>query len=79
MNNLLKRIEINPKIMYGKPVIKGTRIPVEIILKKLSQYISIDKVLEDYNNLTGDDIKAAVAYASSVLSTDEILAIPVKK
>jgi uncharacterized protein (DUF433 family) len=79
MNNILKRIEINPKVLFGKPVIKGTRIPIEIILKKLSQDTSVDKILEDYPNLTLNDIKAAIAYASESLSTDEIIAIPITK
>jgi uncharacterized protein (DUF433 family) len=42
--NLLKRMEINRRIMLGKPIIKGTRIPIEIILRKFSQNISIDKI-----------------------------------
>lgn len=59
MNEFLKRIEINRKIMLGKPVIKGTRVPVEIILKKLSQNVSAKEILEDYPNLTEEDIMAA--------------------
>ena len=72
MNNLLNRIEINPKIMLGKPVIKGTRIPVEIILKKLAQNISIREILNDYPKLIEKDIKSAIAFASEELSTEEI-------
>ena len=71
--NLSKRIEINPKIMLGKPVIKGTRITVEIILKKLAQDISVDEILRDYPGLTRDDIQAALSYAATALSTEEIL------
>ena len=56
-DNLSKRIEINPKIMVGKPVIKGTRIPVEIILRKLAQNVSMDKILQDYPRLTSKDIQ----------------------
>ncbi len=73
INPLLDRIEIDPQVMLGKPVIKGTRIPVEIILKKLSQNISIDEILFDYPHLTQEDIQAAVAYAATALSTDEML------
>lgn len=58
-NSLLDRIEINPQVMLGKPVIKGTRITVEIILKKLSQDISFDEILSDYPRLTREDIQAA--------------------
>jgi uncharacterized protein (DUF433 family) len=74
-NSLLDRIEINPQIMLGKPVIKGSRITVEIILKKLSQDISIDEILADYPRLTREDIQAAIAYAATALSTDEVLSL----
>ena len=70
--NLSKRIEINPKIMLGKPVIKGTRIPVEIILRKLSQNISIDKILQDYPHLTSKDIQAALEYAAESVHGEEV-------
>jgi len=72
VHDLLKRIEINPKIMLGKPVIKGTRIPVEIILRKLAYGLSPEDILTDYPNLTREDIKAALAYAAEALSTEEI-------
>jgi uncharacterized protein (DUF433 family) len=75
MDDLLGRVEINPKIMLGKPVIKGTRIPVELILKKLSQRISVEEILRDYPNLTFDDIRAAIAFASESLASDEIYLI----
>lgn len=75
MNKLLKRIELNPKIMLGKPVIKGTRITVEIILRKLAQGIPVKEILADHPNLTAEDIKAAIAYASVAISTDEIYPI----
>ena len=71
--NLLRRIEVNPKIMMGKPVIKGTRIPVELILKKLSQKIEAEEILEDYPRLTREDIQAAIAYAAESLGTEETL------
>ena len=80
MNNLISRIEINPNVMLGKPVIKHTRITVEIILKKLAQNISINDILKEYPKLTVQDIKAAIAYASEAISTDEIhLATGAKK
>ncbi len=72
-NPLLDRIEINPQVMLGKPVIKGTRITVEIILRKLSQSVSFDEILSDYPRLKREDIQAAVAYAAGALSTDEVL------
>lgn len=71
--SFLDRIEINPQTMLGKPVIRGTRITVEIILKKLAQDISVDEILDDYPRLSREDIQAAIAYAASALGTDEIL------
>jgi len=71
-DNLSKRTEINPRIMVGKPVIKGTRIPVEIILRKLAQNVSIDKILQDYPRLTSKDIQAALEYAAESVREEEV-------
>ena len=75
MGSILKRIEINPKVMLGKPVIKGTRVTVEVVLKKLSQNISVEDILEDYPRLTKEDVKAALAYASEEISTEEMFVL----
>jgi len=69
---LLGKIEINPKVMLGKPVIRGTRIPVEIILRKLSQNISVEEILRDYPRLTREDIYAALDYAAGSVSGEEV-------
>ncbi|RJP35133.1 MAG: DUF433 domain-containing protein [Candidatus Omnitrophota bacterium] len=58
------RIEINPKVMMGKPVIRGTRIPVELILRKLSEKSTEADLLDAYPQLTPDDIQAAIRYAA---------------
>lgn len=71
--NLIDRVEINPKIMVSKPVIKGTRIPVELILKMLSQGMSIKEILEEYPHLTKEDIQACLAYATQSLEVEEVL------
>ncbi len=65
------RIEINPRVMVGKPVIRGTRVPVELILRKLAGRVSVEEILRDYPRLKAADIQAAVAYAAHALSTDE--------
>jgi len=65
---LISRIIINPKVMTGKPVIKGTRVPVDLILKMLSQDISIDEILSEYPRLCKEDIQAALLYGSMVIS-----------
>ncbi len=66
------RISINPKVMLGKPVIKGTRITVELLLKKLAQNLSPSDILKDYPQLSEDDIKAAVDFAAESLGTEKI-------
>jgi uncharacterized protein (DUF433 family) len=62
------RIEINPDIMLGKPVIRGTRITVELLLRKLSQGATEEDLLEAYPHITREDIKAAIAYAADTVA-----------
>ena len=69
----IDRIEIDPRVMLGKPVIRGTRITVEVILEKLAADRTIEEVLADYPRLTREDVLAALAYARQVLGTDEII------
>lgn len=59
--------------MLGKPVIRGTRIPVEIIVRKLAEGATVAEVLADYPQLREEDVRAALAFAADSLSTDEIL------
>ena len=67
----LDRIEINPKIMMGKPVIRGTRITVELILRKLSEGMTEEELLDAYPKLKSNDIKAAIKYAADSLAREE--------
>ena len=71
---LLKRIVINPKIMLGKPVIKGTRLSVEIIVEKIAYGETTDDILKDYPFLTAEDIRAALLYAAKSLAREEVYA-----
>ena len=66
VDNLLERIDTDPQVMLGKPVIRGTRITVEILLEKLAAGNSIEEILDDYPRLTREDVLAAVAYAECV-------------
>lgn len=61
---LKNRIEVNPKIMFGKPVIKGTRIPVDLVLEKLAFGNNMDEVLISYPKISKDDIYACLHYAN---------------
>jgi len=69
---LLKRIVVDPKIMLGKPVIKGTRLPVEIIVEKVAYGATIDDLRKDYPFLKEDDIRAALLYAAKRIANEEI-------
>jgi uncharacterized protein (DUF433 family) len=66
------RITVDPEVMVGKPVIQGTRIPVELIVRMLGQGISEEEILEDYPRLQLEDIRAALTYAASVLAREDI-------
>ncbi len=68
-----ERIEINPEVMVGKPVISGTRITVELILRNLGAGRSPEEILADYPQLTLDDIRAAQAFAADYLADEDIV------
>jgi uncharacterized protein (DUF433 family) len=67
------RIEINPDIMFGKPVIKGTRITVEQILRKLAGGMTVEEIRADHPHLTAEDIYAATEFAADHLAQEEII------
>ena len=69
---LWKRITVNPKVMVGKPTIRGMRITVEQILTSLATGISMDDLLEDYPELEADDIRAVMIYAAKVVEKEKI-------
>ena len=66
-----ERIIRDPKIMVGKPVVKGTRIPVELVLKHLAQNPDLDELFAAYPRLTVEDVKAVLAYAGAVVEGEE--------
>ncbi|MFN3308948.1 MAG: DUF433 domain-containing protein [Anaerolineales bacterium] len=78
MVDYLERIEIKETVMTDKAVIWGTRIPVELILRMLSQGISEEEILKEYPRLTLEDIRAALAYAADVLADEVILPVSTK-
>ena len=73
------RIEIRPNIMMGKPVIRGTRITVELILRKLSEGTTESDMLEAYPKLTREGIQAAIRYAADTLSHEETVILSKRK
>jgi uncharacterized protein (DUF433 family) len=75
---LLQRITIDPKVMVGKPVIRGTRIPVELIVRMVAQDIPREEILEEYPRLQPEDIQAALLYAAAVLAHEDVFPLPVE-
>ena len=75
MVNYALHIEVNPKIMMGKPVIKGTRITVELIIEKLAAGESVEAILNDYAGIDRNDIFAALQFAANNLKSDHIYPI----
>lgn len=75
---LLKRITVNPEIFGGKPIIRGMRISVELILSLLAQRETGDSILADYPDLASDDLRACLAYAHAVIAQDSLDAVQVQ-
>jgi uncharacterized protein (DUF433 family) len=71
------RITVDPKVMVGKPVIRGTRIPVELIVRMLAQGIPEGDILREYPRLQSEDIRAALAYAAGVLADESIFPLDI--
>jgi uncharacterized protein (DUF433 family) len=69
------RIEMNPKVMMGKPVIRGTRIPIELILRKLGEGTTEADLLDGYPRLTRTDIQAAIGYAADTVVHEETVLV----
>ena len=66
-SKLLERITIDPKIMVGKPVIRGTRLSVQFIVGLLSQGASVEEIIDEYDGLTHEDVQACLLFASEAL------------
>ena len=72
---MIERIEINPEIMQGKPVIRGTRVPVELLLRKLAEGATIPDLLNAYPRLGVEDIRAALDYAADTIAHEAFVAL----
>ncbi len=76
MNDLLNRITMNPDICHGKPVVRGLRYPVDMLLELMSSGMSNEEILEDYPDLEPDDLRAVLAYAARLSQIKRIEPIP---
>jgi uncharacterized protein (DUF433 family) len=71
-----EHIVVDPKVLVGKPIIKGTRIAVEFVVDLLARGWTVEEILKEYDHLTREDIRACLAYASELLRTERIYLIP---
>jgi uncharacterized protein (DUF433 family) len=74
--NWREHIVVDPSVLVGKPVIKGTRISVELIIDLLARGYTKEQILEQYDHLTVEDIQSCLAYASESLRSERVYAIP---
>ena len=75
--HLLQRIQTNPAIFGGKPIIRDLRISVELILSLLAQGETVENLLDDYPGLEPDDVRACIAYAHAVIADESLEAVRV--
>ncbi len=66
MEEIYKHISSDPEILHGKPCIKGTRIPVYLIVSLIGEVVSIEDIIKDYPSLTSENIKAAIKYSAKL-------------
>jgi uncharacterized protein (DUF433 family) len=71
-----ERIVLDPKILVGKPVIRGTRIAVELVVDLLARGYTKENILRQYDHITAEDVQACLAYASETLRSERVYAIP---
>lgn len=74
MRELAPRIALDEKVAFGKPVIRGTRVPVELVVGKLAGGMSAEEVAQEYD-LAREDVLAALSYAARLLGEEQVLAI----
>ncbi len=76
---LLQRITVNPKVMVGKPVIKGTRVTVEYVLNLLAHGAAVAEILNEYKGFTPEDIQACILFATRFMENTTFMPLTVEK
>jgi uncharacterized protein (DUF433 family) len=71
-----ERITVNPKVLVGKPIVKGTRISVEFVIDLLARGWTTEEILKEYNHLKPEDVQACLAYASDMLKAERVYVTP---
>lgn len=74
--NWQQRITVDPQVLVGKPIVKGTRISVEFVIDLLARGWTTEQILKEYDHLTPEDIQACLAYASEMLKTERVYVTP---
>ena len=75
---LLERISINPKVMVGKPVVRGTRLTVEYVLNLLAHGATVEEIINEYKGLTREDIRACILFATKSLENTAFMPLNVE-
>ena len=77
MATIAQRIEVDPEVLHGKPVIAGTRVPVQMVLGLLGEGLSISEIISEYyDHITREDVLACIRYAHTVVQEEEVYATP---
>ncbi len=74
--NWRERIIVDPKILVGKPIVKGTRISVDFVIDLLARGWTADRIVVEYDHLTQDDVRACLSYASEILKSEQVFLLP---
>jgi uncharacterized protein (DUF433 family) len=74
--NWQDRVTVDPNVLVGKPIVKGTRIAVEFVIDLLARGWTVEQILHEYDHLTTEDVQACLAYASEVLKSERVYLTP---
>jgi uncharacterized protein (DUF433 family) len=75
IDKYLERIVVDPRILVGKPVVRGTRIPVQLVLEHLANSLDLDDLFAAFPRLTVDDVKACLAYAQAMIAGEDVFPV----
>jgi uncharacterized protein (DUF433 family) len=76
--NYQDRIVVDPDILAGKPIVRGTRIPVDLVLKRLAEDLDVNALFTAYPRLTKEDVQACLAYANTLVAGEDVYPTPPK-
>lgn len=77
-NQLMQRVSVDPKVLCGKPVIRGTRLTVEFILNLLAHGATVTEIIDEYEGLTPEDVQACILFATKTLQNTDFMPLTVE-